>query len=101
MNQERRKRTTRTQLMGAARSLIIEKGVSALRIGEITERADLGRGSFYNHFDTKENLLAALAQETVEELATTVLAGLPTDDDPAVVASIADRRFIRLASSDP
>ena len=99
--QERRKETTRSQLIHAARALVIEKGVAALRIGEITDRADVGRGSFYNYFDTKEALLAALAKETVEELADAVLAELPADDDPAILASIADRRFIRLASSNP
>jgi AcrR family transcriptional regulator len=99
--QERRKETTRSQLINAARTLVIEKGVAALRIGEITDRADVGRGSFYNYFDTKEELLAALAKETVEELADAVMAELPADEDPAILASIADRRFIRLASSDP
>jgi AcrR family transcriptional regulator len=99
--QERRKETTRSQLIHAARALVIEKGVAALRIGEITDRADVGRGSFYNYFDTKEGLLAALAKETVEELADAVLAELPAHDDPAILASIADRRFIRLASSNP
>jgi AcrR family transcriptional regulator len=98
--QERRKFTTRSQLLHAARALIIEKGVAALRIGEITDRADVGRGSFYNHFETKDDLLTAMAKEAIEELGDGVLAELPADEDPAVLASIADRRFIRLASSD-
>jgi AcrR family transcriptional regulator len=99
--QERRKQATRQQLLHAARALVIEKGVAALRIAEITDRADVGRGSFYNYFETKEELLAAIAKETIEELADAVMAELPEEDDPAVLASIADRRFIRLASSDP
>lgn len=99
--QERRKQATRSQLMHAARALVIEKGVPALRIGEITERADVGRGSFYNYFETKEDLVAAMVRESIESLADAVLAELPIDDDPAVIASVADRRFIQLAGSDP
>ena len=97
---DRRRERTRSQLTRAAQVLIAEKGVAGLRIADITEAADVGRGSFYNYFDSKEDLVAAIVSEAVQALAARVMMELPDTDDPAVRASVADRRFIRLASSD-
>lgn len=98
---DRRRERTRRQLTAAARDLIAEKGVAGLRIADLTDTADVGRGSFYNHFESKEELVDVVVQESLETLAATILADLPADLDPAVRASYADRRFIRLAREDP
>lgn len=96
-----RRERTRRQLTSAARELIATKGVSGLRIRDITDTADVGRGSFYNHFDTKEDLIDAIVGETVEDLAASTLGRLEGAADPAVGAADADRKFIRLAYDDP
>lgn len=98
---DRRRERTRSQLTAAGRRLIAERGVAGLRIGDLTEEADVGRGSFYNHFDSREDLVDAVVSEALEELAETVLADMTEDEDPAVRASAADRRFIRVAADDP
>ena len=99
---DRRRVQTRRKLTAAARELIAESGVANLRVGEITERADVGRGSFYNHFDSKDDVVAAVVRDSLEELATAVLtAVVDAADDAAVGASAADRRFLRLAYDDP
>lgn len=54
---ERRKQRTRKKLQRAALSLIVEKGYEAVTIQEITDRADLGRATFYIHYADKEALL--------------------------------------------
>lgn len=92
---------TRTRMVQAARELIAENGLAALRIADITDAAGVGRGSFYNHFGTKDALVESVIVESLETLAATVLTEFPADSDPAVVASSADRRFIRLAYDDP
>jgi len=51
---DRRRRQTRNQLIGAAVALVLEKGYEAVTILDITNRADLGRGTFYIHFKDKE-----------------------------------------------
>jgi AcrR family transcriptional regulator len=51
---ERRRRQTRKQLIEAAVQLVLEKGYEAVTIQDITDRADLGRGTFYIHFKDKE-----------------------------------------------
>jgi AcrR family transcriptional regulator len=99
---DRRRVQTRRKLTAAARELIAESGVANLRVGEITERADVGRGSFYNHFESKEDVVAAVVRDSLEELATSVVAAVvDSADDAAVGASAADRRFLRLAYDDP
>lgn len=45
--------------------LVLEKGYEAITIQEITDRADLGYGTFYLHFKDKEDLVWAGIQERV------------------------------------
>jgi AcrR family transcriptional regulator len=47
------------------RTLFARQGVENTRINEITEEADVGFGSFYNHFDSKEAIVEAVVEETV------------------------------------
>ena len=98
---DRRKEETRARLMAAARALITEKGVAGLRIGEITDHADVALGSFYNYFSSKEELVEAVVSEILASLAETIVMSAPDDEDPAVPAADAIRRFVRLAYDDP
>ncbi len=54
---DRRVRRTRKALQEALIGLILEKGFDSVTIEEITDRADLGRTTFYLHFEDKEDLL--------------------------------------------
>lgn len=97
---DRHRERTRGQLTGAARTLIADKGLAGLRISEVTESADVGRGSFYNYFESKEELVEAIVRESIQTLAAVAVSVVPDHEDPAVCAAVADRRFIRLASED-
>lgn len=66
---ERRKRATRKALLDAGLELIGEKGVYLMRIDDVTERADVAKGAFYNYFDSKAALVGALVTESVAALA--------------------------------
>jgi AcrR family transcriptional regulator len=57
--QDRRVQRTERLLREALLSLIREKGFEALSVQEIIDRADLGRATFYAHFDNKEDLLVS------------------------------------------
>ncbi len=98
---DRRRERTRARLAQAARELISEKGVSGLRISDITERADVGLGSFYNHFESKEELVEAVILGSVAALAETVATPTSEDQDPAELVAFAIRRFVRLAYDQP
>ncbi len=65
---ERRTLATRRKLLNAARSVFAEKGINVARIDDITERADVGKGTFYNYFRTKENLVRELMANVLADL---------------------------------
>lgn len=66
---ERRKLQTRRALLDSAMDLFAERGVYATRLEDITERADLGKGAFYNYFESKDALIAELISEGVQRVA--------------------------------
>jgi AcrR family transcriptional regulator len=62
---ERRKQRTRAALIKAAQRLIAEGKVN-VPVLEITRAADVGMGSFYNHFDSKEQLFEAAITDVLD-----------------------------------
>jgi AcrR family transcriptional regulator len=60
---ERKKEETRRRIFEAAIALFRDKGYEATTVDEITERADVGRGTFFNYFPKKEAVLAYLSEE--------------------------------------
>jgi AcrR family transcriptional regulator len=59
---ERRCAETRERIVNAALQLFSERGVSATTVEDITNAADVGKGTFFNYFPTKEHILAYLCQ---------------------------------------
>jgi AcrR family transcriptional regulator len=59
---ERRKEETRRQIFQAAMKLFEKKGVFATTVEEITKAADVGKGTFFNYFPSKEAIFSALAE---------------------------------------
>lgn len=62
---QRRKQRTRAALISAAQGFIAE-GRHSVPVLDITQAADVGMGSFYNYFDSKEELFAAAVAEALE-----------------------------------
>jgi AcrR family transcriptional regulator len=56
---DRRVQRTRHRLKAALLELIRERGYDGMTVEDITERADVGRSTFYSHFTSKEDLLFA------------------------------------------
>ncbi len=65
---ERRRMRTRELLIRATLQLVLEKGYEAISIQDITDRADLGRGTFYIHFKDKEEVVWSAFQDLIQEL---------------------------------
>jgi AcrR family transcriptional regulator len=66
---ERRKTITRSEILAAGRKLFGEKGLYDSRVEEITERADIGKGTLYQYFRSKEDLVFAVVQMGFADLA--------------------------------
>lgn len=64
---ERKKEETRRRITLAALELFHEKGFDATTVDEITERADVAKGTFFNYFPRKETVLQALGEEWMEQ----------------------------------
>ena len=65
---ERRRLQTRRQLIETTMQLVLEKGYDAISIQDITDQADLGRGTFYIHFKDKEEIVWTVFQELFRTL---------------------------------
>ena len=97
----RRREQTRRKLLDAARALFARQGVDNTRINEITDEADVGFGSFYNHFDSKDAIVEAVLAETVGAQGAALETVTSELDDPAEVVAASHRYFVNLARSDP
>jgi len=60
---DRRARRTRSMLHAALVELILERGYENLTVQDILDRADVGRSTFYNHYQSKDELLLSRGQE--------------------------------------
>lgn len=65
---DRRSQRTRHMLGEALVTLIREKDYSTITVGDIVERANVGRSTFYAHYEDKDSLLVAQMERVVELL---------------------------------
>jgi len=73
---ERKKDETRERIAAAALVLFRERGYAAATVDEIAQRADVAKGTFFNHFPRKEAVLRYLAIDELERLEMSVESAL-------------------------
>ncbi|MFN3201379.1 MAG: TetR/AcrR family transcriptional regulator [Bradymonadia bacterium] len=98
---ERRKRETRERLMRAAMTLMATQGKEGVAINQITEAADVGFGSFYNYFQSKDDIYDQLVDEVFNAFADALNQSAGSTDDPAEIVSTAVRNTIVQVTRDP
>jgi len=86
---DRRTERTRQALLAAFRALVLDQPYEALAVGDIVDRANVGRSTFYEHFESKDALLSASVSGPFRTLADLVGA---TDMPPALVGTMAHFR---------
>ena len=65
---QKRAKKTRKRLKKAALDVFSEKSVDAATVEEITEKADVGKGTLYQHFTDKDQIVVKLVEESIEHL---------------------------------
>jgi len=65
---QKRARRTRKRLKKAALDVFSEKSIDAATVEEITEKADVGKGTLYQHFEDKDEIVITLVDEAVNHL---------------------------------
>jgi AcrR family transcriptional regulator len=94
----RRRARTRAELLAAAKRLFASKGFHATKIADIAAAADVGTGTFYLHFDTKEALFADLVKETAARAKEEMDRAKAAYDDPRDKARVGTETFFRFAA---
>lgn len=65
---ERRSAETRERLFRSALDLFAKKGFSETKVEDITESADVGKGTFFNYFPSKDHILLAFGEMQLAKL---------------------------------
>ncbi|WP_420466908.1 TetR/AcrR family transcriptional regulator [Panacagrimonas sp.] len=99
--QARRKRETRDRLVDAAFRLMAERGMAGVAINEITEAADVGFGSFYNHFESKEAIYDALIDRVFNDFGDALDRLVKDVADPAEMIAYCIRHALLRARREP
>lgn len=98
---DRRKARTRQAMINAAVALIAEGRGERASIQEITEKADVGFGSFYNHFTGKEQLFQIASAEVLERWGQMIDRACSGITDPAELFAVSFRISGRLGWTHP
>ena len=96
----RRQRRNRDALIAAACEIMTEKGVEAATMLEIAEAADVGAGTVYNYFKSKDDLAIAVLETLMHELGLRIEEVTDTFDDPAQVYAYGIRTVLDTATND-
>jgi len=95
-----KRRRTRVELIAAAFRVFADKGLEAPVIDDFIAASGLSRGTFYNHFKTREEILKAVADELAWEINDRILPVLKPLKDPAQRICASLLCFIGMAAED-
>ncbi|WP_138471155.1 TetR/AcrR family transcriptional regulator [Poseidonocella sp. HB161398] len=96
----RRQRRNREALIRSARAIMSEKGIDGATMLEIAERADVGAGTVYNYFKSKDELAVAVLEEMMSSLSLRIEQVTDTFEDPAQVYAFGIRTVLETATRD-
>ena len=95
-----RQRRIRKALVEAGCEIIAQKGIDAATMQEIAERADVGAGTIYSYFKSKDELAVSVMETVMHRLAVRIENVTDTFDDPAQVYAFGVRMVIDAATGD-
>jgi AcrR family transcriptional regulator len=92
----RRRARVRADLLAAARQVFTTRGYHDATIADVTQLADVATGTFYLHFQDKEELFVAVVEEGLHAMRDEIHAALRQQPDTPILALII-RTFLRTA----
>ena len=97
---ERRRRRSRERLLRAAAEVISDNGIDATTISDIAERADVGLGTVYYYFKSKDELALAVMEWIMDRLGARIRAVTENFEDPAQTFAFGIRTVMEIATHD-
>lgn len=88
---------TRDKLLVAAQQLALEGGLGALTVNNLTERAELALGTFYNYYRTREEVVEAICALLLSAHRQDTAAATAGLDDPLAIVAASVRQTLHSA----
>ena len=98
---ERKRRAARERIIREAERLLRARPVEDVTIGDITDAADVGHGTFYLHFKSKYEVLIPITREMAERWDRAIRETTSDSQDPAEVVAFSARYMGRAVVADP
>ena len=98
---QRRQLRNKKALLSAARQLIHKKGVDTATMQEITELADVGVGTMYNYFRSKDDLVRQIVRDDMDDLVECTLNSRDSSFDPVRQGGYNYWYFLQKLAQDP
>jgi AcrR family transcriptional regulator len=92
---------TESRILEAALGVFAERGPDAPVIDEFVQAAGISRGTFYNHFESVEQLLHATSEWTTREVVQAIEDALAELEGPTLRLGVGLRLFLAHAQRDP
>ncbi|MGA2673253.1 MAG: TetR/AcrR family transcriptional regulator [Terracidiphilus sp.] len=91
---ERRAAETRLRLFRCALQLFAARGFPNVTVEEITEAADVGKGTFFNYFESKDHVLGVMAEIQLGKVAEALALA---DQSKQTIHAVLHHLFLRAA----
>jgi AcrR family transcriptional regulator len=92
---------TRGRIVELALGVVAEKGFDAPTIDDFVSAAGVAKGTFYNHFSTREEILSAVAGAVADKVDSQLLPLFAASKDPAWRVAVALRYFVYMSEVTP
>jgi AcrR family transcriptional regulator len=96
----RKQQRKREALVEAGYKVMSERGIDSATMQEIAELADVGAGTVYSYFKSKDDLAIAVMERLMHDLALRIEAVTNTFTDPAQVYAFGVRAVVEAATND-
>src|ERR671910_2623135 len=100
IGREKRART-RAQILEAGAALLAERPLEALTVDVVVEAAGVAKGTFYYHFQSIEELVAAVGAKLADSFDELLAPSRLDEPDPIERMSLAFTKFLEKAINDP